>query len=73
MIRNLKQERKERILAVLHKHRTPTDSISWEELARESTISFTEVRRIVWGLANNDKIPIAINPNPPYGLYIKDE
>lgn len=73
MIKDIRQERKERILEVLYKHKAPSDSISWEELARESGVSFSGVRRAVWELANNEKILVAINPNPPYGLYIKDE
>jgi len=72
MARDFEQERKNKILEILYRHSSLQDSITWEALSGESLVRYTKVRKIIFELAVKDKIPIALNPNPPYGLYIKD-
>jgi len=72
MKRNPRQEAKDRVLSVLSQHRTSENAIGESELSSQSFMSHSELRKIIFELAVKDKIPITLNPNPPYGLYIKD-
>ena len=72
MKRNLRQEAKDRVLSVLYQHRKLENAIDERELSSQSFMGCSELRKIIFELVVKDKISIALNPNPPYGLYIKD-
>jgi len=72
MKRNPRREAKDRVLSVLYQHRKLENAIDEHELGSQSFMSHSELKKIIFELAVKDKIPIALNPNPPYGLYIKD-
>lgn len=63
MNRELKNN-KERVLEILSQHKTPEQAISHDELCRVSFVGYSELRRTIFDLAVNDKLPVKMTGFP---------
>jgi len=61
---DIRQLNKERVLEVLSRHRSPEEAISQDELGAESFVGYSALRRIIFDLAVNDKLPVKMTGFP---------
>ena len=55
---------KERVLGVLQQHRAPENAIEESELGSESFLGYSALRKIIFDLAVNDKLPVKMTGFP---------
>lgn len=66
------KERKNRVLEVLSRHQSPEEAISQDEMGAESFVGYSELRRTIFDLAVNDKLPIKMT-GFPVKFYLDEE
>ncbi len=69
---NIRQLNKERVLGVFQQHRTPENAIEESELGSESFLGYSALRKIIFDLAVNDKLPIKMT-GFPVKFYLDEE
>jgi len=62
---------KERVLGVLRQHKTLENAIEESELGSESYLGYSALRKIIFELAVNDKLPVKMT-GFPVKFYLDD-